>query len=148
MNSRGGRPTKFTAELGREILALTRQGVSRKVIAGQVGVGLRTLQAWLAKGRAGDPPLRDWAEQVTKAWLRAHQEHIWSTIPKRRAEGRDRWLRFRASREAWWLERLGPVEFWRRRLNWLVSKGPSHEAALRQAVERLRAQGFRIFLAP
>jgi hypothetical protein len=49
------------------------------------------------------------------------------------AKEKERWQRFKQSREQWWYERLGPEEFWRRRLRWLAAKG--HHRALARAFD-------------
>src|SRR5262245_5944961 len=55
------------------------------------------------------------------------------------ATGPARYAVFRARRERWWLERLGPAEFWRRRLAWAVARG-RHGAAARAAAELVKAR--------
>jgi hypothetical protein len=62
--------------------------------------------------------------------------------------------RFKAARERWWLDRLGEVEFWGRRVRWLMAEGKTHPLGL--AIGHLaaalegseRAEGFCTDSAP
>lgn len=47
----GGRPTKFTRELGKACTALAREGKSRHAVAGLIGISHATLGNWL-EGKA------------------------------------------------------------------------------------------------
>lgn len=132
------RPTKFNAERGRIIIEAVAKGQARKAAAEAAGVGLRTLADWLARGRASDPATDDLAEWVL--WFEA-AERVASRrrrnarIERERIAAAERWQRFKAARERWWMEQLGPVEFWKRRVGWLAAN--EKERSLGPAVARL-----------
>jgi len=44
-----GRPTKFTKELGEEIIAKIKEGYTQKVACAHAGISPRTLQKWRVK---------------------------------------------------------------------------------------------------
>ncbi|MEW4568520.1 hypothetical protein AB1L88_11705 [Tautonia sp. JC769] len=144
--NRGGRPTKFSAELGETIIDLLRQSVPRREIAARVGVGWRTLQEWLRRGRAGEEGFSTWAERFDLVAGLIREQRIEESWQRQEAESKERWQRFKAARQRWWLERLGPCEYWRRRLGWLASRG--RWVAYHRTIERLREEGFRINDAP
>jgi hypothetical protein len=139
---RGGRPTRFTFELEVELLGGLDEGLSLRQIAARNGIGLRTLVAWLARGRAGEPPYawfaECWDQQARVRRLRRRVERL----AAERAAARRRWREFADSREAWWKARLGPVEFWARRLRWLAERGLT--AAYERAVAELESEGLRL----
>ena len=144
--ARGGRPTKFSPELGAEILRLLAAGRSRAEIAEAVGIGKRSLQDWLARGRDGEPPFAAWADRFDATMEVVRRRRIRANWQRYDAASKERWQRFKAAREEWWKERLGPAEFWTRRLAWLASRGKW--AAYHRTIERLRAEGFRINATP
>jgi hypothetical protein len=117
-----GRPSKFNAELGRELvrLALSGDHPNRVTIARAAGIGTRTLHEWLAAGRDGRETFAGWVETFEEA--EAEARGIRRARRRERREERDkaRWLAFRASRADWWLRKLGPARFWSRRLQWLA----------------------------
>jgi hypothetical protein len=61
-----GTPDGLTAEAEQRIVKAVRDGATREVAAAAAGVSRRTLQRWLAAGRAEDAPehLRRLAEAV------------------------------------------------------------------------------------
>jgi hypothetical protein len=135
------RPSVYDADRGERALRSFAGGATRSQVAADAGVGLRTLHEWLARGRSGDPELRDWSRRfdaIAELRRRARVAEYWRRY---REESRERWRKFNASREAWWLRRLGPEEFWRRRLCWLASHG--HDVAFVRTFDQLRAEGFR-----
>jgi hypothetical protein len=140
------RPTKFNPDRGQMIVEALRSGIGRRAAVGAAGVGLRTLAEWIAKGRAGNPAFRPWVVLLDEAEGVARRRRVDAEWARYRVEGRERWQRFRASREAWYLEKLGPVRFWSRRLRWLADHGK--ERAYAATVARLEAEGFCINRTP
>ena len=61
------RPLRFDPVLGRRIVEYVASGANRGESSEMSGVGLRTVQYWLARGRQGDPPFKDFAEQLERA---------------------------------------------------------------------------------
>ena len=102
----------------------------------------RALQDRLRRNRAGELPFADWAVRFDAAWRKACRARVDASWQPYEARSRESWRWSRASREAWWLEWLGPEEFWSRRLTWLLRKG--HHVAFARAVAKLRAEGFPI----
>lgn len=92
-------------------LGLALVGEPRHRIADRAGVGLRTLQEWLARGRAGEPPFAAWAEAFEKATIEGRRPRREARYEREQAAARGRWQRFKAAREGWWRERLGPAAF-------------------------------------
>jgi hypothetical protein len=121
-------------------------GKSRRQAAEASGVSLRTLAGWLAKARAGDRALAEWVRHFEAAEREAYSQRRGLRRFREDAEAKERWQRFKGQRIAWHLENLGPVEFWRRRLVWLASKGQT--GAYARTVARLQAEGFCIYAAP
>ena len=115
------RPSKFTAAKAETILAAILEGASQAEAARRAGVGRRTIQEWLAKGRAETSgPFWSFAFRFGRRSRMAHRRKLrtsWARYHARKAES---WQRFRSSREGWWMERLGPRLFWRRRLEWAL----------------------------
>jgi hypothetical protein len=140
------RPTKFNPDQGQVIVEALRSGLGRRAAVEAAGVGLRTLAEWIAKGRAGDPAFRPWVAQVDQAEGVARRRRVNAQWARYRIEGRERWKRFGASREAWYLEKLGPARFWSRRLQWLADHGKGQAYAA--TVAKLEAEGFRINRTP
>lgn len=138
---KGGRPTKFSAELGDEIIRLLASGVPRPEVASRLGIGRRSLQEWLRRGRAGEPTFAAWAERLDRVAALMHRQRVRATWDRYEAESKERWQRFKRAREEYWMERLGPLEFWSRRLAWLASRGKWE--AYRRTIERLRTESFR-----
>ena len=64
---RGGRPSKFTAANALAIVAEVTAGVPRDDAARAVGIGPSTVYRWLAKGRAGDPRFKAFADALRAA---------------------------------------------------------------------------------
>ena len=137
---RGGRPSRFSAALGEKVLGEIQAGVPLRDAAKMAGVGSRTLDRWLARGRAGDPALADWARRVDKRREDLRRARVAAAWRKDREEAPARWQRFKAARERWWMERLGPRRFWLMRLAWLSTHGKTR--AFERTLERMRAEGF------
>jgi transposase len=143
---KGGRPSRFSDRIAADALAYVAGGFTRREIAERCGIGLRTLQDWLARGRAGEPALATWAARYDAIARAVRADRVRQSYERRRAADRERWRRFKASREGWWLRRLGPARFWTLRLNWLLEHGKYD--AYRRTVARLEGQDFRTFRAP
>jgi DNA invertase Pin-like site-specific DNA recombinase len=56
------RPTKFNPQRARSALLLVKAGELRQWVARGAGIGRRTLQEWLARGRAGEETFAEWAK--------------------------------------------------------------------------------------
>lgn len=140
------RPSKFNLERGRVIVEALATGQSRPAAAKAAGIGFRTLGDWIARGRSGDPAFGAWLRQLDAAETCSKQRRVEAWWDRYRVSSKERWQRFRASREAWWLEQLGPLEFWKRRVGWLVTTNRTRN--LGAAVVQLRAAGFRINRTP
>lgn len=136
------RPSKLNAETMTAILDRIGAGASRVEAARAADLGARTLHEWISRGRAGERPFDAFARAVDAETRRARGARCEANSERRKAAERERWQRFRASREAWYLARLGPAEFWRRRLVWLADKG--HTAAFGRLVAKLRAEGWSV----
>jgi hypothetical protein len=134
------RPVKFDADTARLASLLKRDGFSNMIIARDCGISRRTLQGWLARGRAGAPPSADFAREFDRA-AETGRKRLWLIRFQRdMIRSRRSWRRFKAARELWWLERLGPERFWRRRLRWLAERG--HAAAYERTLAQVHALGF------
>jgi hypothetical protein len=139
---RGGRPTRFTFELGVELLGGLDEDLSRRQIATRNGIGLRTLCEWIRRGRRGET-LFAWFAQCWDQQERVRRRIRFAAKTAVETENaRRRYRKFAESREAWWKERLGPRLFWERRLQWLADRG-MHDAYDR-TVARLESEGFRV----
>ncbi len=136
------RPSKFNPDRGRVIVAALLDGQPRRASAAAAGVGLRTLAAWLARGRAGDPALAEWVRQAAAAERAAGDRRRAALRERYDAAAKERWRRFKAARESWCIEQVGPVAFWSRRLQWLAANGK--DRAYAATVAKLRAEGFGI----
>ena len=132
------RPTKFNPERAGAALGLARAGEPRPRIAAGAGVGLRTLQEWLARGRAGESPFAAWSDAFDEATIDGRRPRREARYEREQVAARVRWQRFKAAREAWWRERLGPANFWQRRVEWLAAHGKRR--ALAQAFDTIRAE--------
>lgn len=65
-----GRPTKFNPEVAETILAAVRKGCYLHVAAAAAGVGRRTLNKWLERGKGEaeeDSPYREFRQGYLKA---------------------------------------------------------------------------------
>jgi hypothetical protein len=108
----------------------------------EVGIGVRTLAEWLARGRAGQTPFAGWVgafEAAEEHERRTYCDWRWK---QERARAKERWQRFKAQRIQWHLETIGPEEFWRRRLIWLLGQGKTR--AFEATAAWLVAEGFRM----
>jgi hypothetical protein len=135
------RPTKFNPQRARSALLLVKGGEPRQWVARGAGIGRRTLQEWLARGRAGEEPFAAWSKEMDEATRAARRRQVQETYEREDARAKERWQRFRATREDWWLAQLGPAQFWRRRVAWLAANGKTR--ALGRTIRRLRERGFR-----
>lgn len=140
------RPSKFSPARAHSAVLLAKAGEPRQWIARGVGVGRRTLQEWIARGRAGEEPFAAWVKEMEAADRFAHRLRMDRHWERYDAAAKERWKKFKASREGWWLARLGPERFWERRWAWLVSKG--HHAAAAEALARYAEARFRTNATP
>jgi hypothetical protein len=136
------RPTKFNIARAVRIIERVRDGKRREDAAAAEGVGIRTLQDWLRRGRSGEWPFSVFSRCFEDAAETARRRRLDESWRRYRAESKARWQRFKAARQGWWLERLGPERFWTRRLQWLWDKG--HEDAYWRTLAQLEAAGFRV----
>src|SRR4051812_47824196 len=99
--TRPGRPSKFDARMGRELVRLAATGdhPNRLAIARAAGIGVRTLHEWLAAGRVGRAPFAGWVEAFEVAESEAQCARRAERSERKAARDRARWERFRASRE-------------------------------------------------
>ena len=108
-----GRPTKFTPEVQQRILDALKGGNYRETAAQYAGIGLETFYGWMARGRAGEPGFREFAEAVEQAIAQAE---IRDVLLIGEAAKKD----WRAA--AWRRERITPQRFGQR-LNLGASAG-------------------------
>lgn len=104
---RPGRPSKFTEEVAKTILAAIANGATRRVAAGMAGVGESTLRAWTRLGRRGVDPYAQFQACLMQA-SRAAENMMANTV-------------FEAGKSDWkaalaWLERRVPGEWGRNRV--------------------------------
>jgi transposase len=116
------RPPKFRPDLAGATLVLARGGMSRERIARELGISRRTLQNWLARGRAQEEPFAAWAGAFDEAVVAARRRRLQSGNQRQQSEAKARWQKFKAARSRWWLDRLGPEEFILRRLLWIANR--------------------------
>ncbi|CAN5827695.1 hypothetical protein BH23PLA1_BH23PLA1_29530 [soil metagenome] len=135
------RPTKFTPEIGESLIRLVSAGVPKTKIAPLAGVGLRTLHEWLERGRRGEPAFQKWAARFDDETERMRRRRVNARFHVEQNEAKARWQRFKAERQRWWLERLGPEVYWTRRIAWLSARG--HGQALARTFAHLKARRFR-----
>jgi hypothetical protein len=129
-----GRPSKFDRERADRAITLAGRGWPSTRIAPAIGVARRSLITWIARGRSGEAPYA--------AWLMRYEASA-DTARVRRAEAaavraRRHLLEFKWRKQEYWLNKLGPREYWRRRVAWLRAHnrfGPAFDVARR----RLRA---------
>jgi hypothetical protein len=95
-----------------------------------LGLGL---QSRLARGRAGHPTYTAFAAAFDEAAHQARRRRFRWAVRRARRRAAECWQRFRQARLGWWLGQLGPVEFWRRRVEWLAAKGRFGDAYDRAA---------------
>jgi hypothetical protein len=141
-----GRPNRFTYLVSEDLVWLVHGGLSLRAAAAEAGIGLRTVHDWLAAGRAGHPAFAPWAARMAWALEKGRRRRLLLACLRDQARARASWQAFLAGRETWWLERLGPCEFYRRRLEWLKARG--HWDAFNRLVAELESRGFRIVQAP
>ncbi len=137
------RPTKFDFDKWEQIIARMAVGDSREEAARAAGVCLRTLQGWLARGRAEREsgrygPLGDFARVFDRVAEFQRRIRVDLASERENARSAERWQRFKAARERWWFERLGPLQFWHQRLNWAIANDrPRAEAEARAELLKL-----------
>ena len=141
-----GRPTRFNQALAVELVCLVDEGMTQKAAAAPVGIGERTLHDWQAWGRRGQLAFRSWVVMMDAAAQRARRRRIREFWKRHEARAKERWREFKRSRERWWLDRLGPEDFYTLCLNWLAERGKSE--AYCRLVTDLEARGFRVFATP
>jgi hypothetical protein len=134
MSDRGGRPSVFDPSLGEAIVRMLAADVPRKTIAAKAGIALRTFQDWLRRGREGDPAYIAFAAAFDRQAKANRQTRIARAWRRYDARAKERWRAFKAARASWWFDRLGPREFWSRRLSWAITEGRT------RAVERALAE--------
>jgi len=116
------RPVKFDPALGGRLVVAIASGKSRLEASKDAGICIRTLQAWLARGKESQDGFATWAGEFCAAERECASKRRWVRYDRETEEAKARWKGFKEARSRWWLQRLGPVEFWRRRFEWLVSK--------------------------
>lgn len=137
-----GRPSKFNAIVAAQAIWMAERGASRLKIAQELRIGQRTFDDWLA-----DPRKADFAKRFRDAEARAWRSRCYLRSAIERRKARASWAKFRDGQEGYWLKRLGPVEFWRRRVAWFerrnLERVPSYGRAcaeLKRAMERAEEQ--------
>jgi hypothetical protein len=146
----GGRPTRFGFDLGVELLGGLDQDLNRREIAARSGIGLRTLTEWIRRGRRGETRFAWFASAWDQQERARRRIRFRIKAAASQAAGRRRWREFADSREAWRKEKLGPREFWRRRLKWLADRGmdSSFAHAVAEMEQELGPHSFGAKLAP
>jgi hypothetical protein len=134
------RPSKFNDEAAGAILNVLSGCGSRRDACEMAGVSTRTLDRWLAKGRKGVEPFVGFVAQVEVHERRNRRIRLAHSCLRLMARNRESWLRFKEARQRWWLERLGPEEYWARRIRWLLERGAVAKA--QRLIDRLRAEGY------
>ena len=120
------RPTKYDPTIARLIVARVALGATRGEAADAAGIALRSVQYWLARGRSGEAPFDGFAERLDSAADQVRRAKVRARYGREIEISKERWQTFKASRERWWLDRLGPLAFWTRRLSWCEAKGRDH----------------------
>jgi transposase len=123
------RPSQFDQRTGRLIIAHVAVGATRGEAADAAGVALRAIQYWLARGRRGEPPFEEFAARLDRAADRVRRAKVAASYERNAEISKGRWQVFKVSRERWWLDHLGPFEFWARRYAWCRANGRDHGKA-------------------
>lgn len=106
--SKGGRPTKFNAEIADDIVKFLAGGGYIETAAAACGIHKDTLYAWLKQGaRAESGPKRRFSDAVQKALAEAEIR----ASAQIQLHGKKEWQAY-----AWYLERRYPDRWGRRRL--------------------------------
>src|SRR5437762_13250781 len=120
--ARPGRPTQFNEDVAALLIALVSEGLTRKAAAARADIAERTLHDWLIMGRRGDPrfaALATTMDAATNGLRDMRRERQLGRIRVSPGGGRG-WKKI-------WMRgldrRLGPCEFYRRRLGGLGAKG-------------------------
>ena len=104
----GGRPTKFSPELGTRIIDLLRTGMYVETVSAAVGLHKDTLYRWLKRGaRAKTGALREFSDAFQKAVIEQEQRALIGI----QLHGKREWTAL-----AWFLERRFPDRWGRRRV--------------------------------
>lgn len=89
----GGRPTKFTPELGRDICVRVESIGFEAVAAEKAGVHRHTVRRWRERGEAGEPEFADFARELALAKATYVERELGSVDdPKWKLERLDREL--------------------------------------------------------
>lgn len=102
-----GRPTKLDDLRAKRIVDAIGKGLSRTAAAASGGISRRTLENWLADGRADVEPYVRFLHRVQEAEAKAEAEMV-SCIRTAALDPRY-W-----QAAAWWLERLRPADWSKR----------------------------------
>ncbi len=103
------RPTKFDPLIGRLIVARVAAGATRGEAATEAGVALRAVQYWIARGRKGEAPYEAFAKALDASADAVRINKLAARRCRMEQAGKARGQAFKAAREGWWLDRLGPV---------------------------------------
>lgn len=117
------RPPKLNPERQDRVCEAIGAGNDRETAARYAGISPTTFYSWLAKGRAGNPRYREFAENVEKAESTAEVRNV-AIIQQAAA------TTWQAA--AWWLERKYPQR-WGRRTIWEGSGGQDVEVTVQVA---------------
>lgn len=123
------RPTKYDPTIARLVVAHVALGATRGEAADAAGIALRSVQYWLARGRRGEAPFDGFAERLDSAADAVRRAKVRARYEREHEVSKERWQAFKASRERWYLDRLGPLAFWTRRLSWCEARGRDHGKA-------------------
>lgn len=123
------RPTKFDPKIASLVLAHVEAGATRGKAAKLAGISLRAVQYWLARGRMGVAPFDAFAKHLDHAADRVRRDKVRARYEREAEASKARWQVFRAARERWWLDRLGPTAFWVRRYEWSHARGKDQAKA-------------------
>lgn len=99
------RPTLCTPERIEKIVALLREGNTRRCAGECNAIAYKTFKQWMQLGRAGQEPFATFATQVIEAESAAEAWHVANI----RKHGETTW-----QASAWWLERVRFKQFGKR----------------------------------
>jgi Helix-turn-helix domain len=90
---RRGRSSAFRPELGEALIALIRDDVSIKHAAKRIGLGVRTVYDWLAKGHAegADSEFARWADCFAKTLEARRSDWRAERYARESEEAKQRW---------------------------------------------------------
>ena len=101
-----GRPTKYTTELGEQIVNLVRAGNYVETAANASGVSKNTIYDWMRKGARGDKRYTTFSDAINKAMA---QSEMWDLAQIAKASAGGSW-----QASAWRLERKHPERYGRK----------------------------------